>query len=136
VLSDLREKLLQVGLFWLRNMVGLGIAHHGYGKIFGGHLDKFAESVSQMGFPMPMTFAWAAALSEFVGGILLILGLGTRFAAFFVFITMGVALFDHHRLDPLKVKELAAAYWAITGTLILTGPGQWSLDNLFISKRS
>ena len=125
------DTLPSLGLLWLRALMGAGIAHHGYGKIFGGHLDQFASGVAKMGFPHPMLFAWAAALSEFAGGILAVLGLGTRWAAAMIFMTMGVAVFLHHAADPLKVKELALAYWTMSGALILLGGGAFSLDARF-----
>ena len=121
---------MTMGLLWLRILMGAGIASHGYGKIFGGHLARFTEGVAALGFPMPELFAWAAALSEFAGGLLIILGLGTRVAASFVFFTMSVAAFLQHAHDPLNVKELALAYWTIAGALILMGGGKWSLDAL------
>ena len=125
-----------LGLLWLRALAGAGIAYHGYGKVFGGHMDQMIQGVAAMGFPMPVFFAWAAALSEFAGGICLVLGLGTRFAAAFIFITMSVAAFITHSKDPLSVKELALAYWTASGALIFMGGGCWSLDSLLCKKSS
>jgi putative oxidoreductase len=126
-----REKSLDFGRLWLRVLMGLGISlFHGYGKVFGGHIDQFAEGVEKLGFPMPVFFAWASALSEFVGGILIALGLGTRIAAFFVFINMSVAAFIRHAADPFDVKELALAYWVMAIAIVLIGPGFFSLDHL------
>lgn len=133
--SEIKEKFLHVGLLWLRVCMGLGIAYHGYGKVFGGYMDKFAQGVAQMGFPLPHLFAWAAALSEFLGGLLLAVGFGSRIAASFIFFTMSTALFIRHQSDPFSVKELAAAYWTIAGALVLTGPGEWSLDRFSKKKR-
>lgn len=123
-----KEGLLNLGLLWLRILMGTGIAYHGYGKIFGGGVSRLVEGVALMGFPFPEVFAWAAALSEFAGGICIVLGLFTRWAALFVFGTMSVAAFVAHQTDPLKVKELALAYWTMAGTLILTGGGSLGLD--------
>ena len=53
----------------------------------------------------------------------------TRPAAAFIFITMTVAAFRVHASDPLKVKELALAYWTVAGALILTGAGPLALDH-------
>lgn len=125
-----KENLLDIGILWLRLLTGAGIAYHGYGKVFGGHIDKFAEGIATMGFPAPELFAWAASLSEFLGGICIALGLFTRPAALFVFVTMFVAAFIKHGADPLKRKELALAYWTISGALMLIGPGKFSLDHL------
>src|SRR3989338_5873123 len=88
-----KECMTDIGLLWLRVLTGLGMAYHGYGKVFGGSMDKMTEGVAAMGFPAPEFFAWAAALSEFAGGILLVLGLFTRPAALFILITMAVAVF-------------------------------------------
>lgn len=123
---DKNGKLQSLGLLWLRVLMGTGIAYHGYGKVFGGHMDQFREGVISLGMPAEM--AWVAALSEFLGGICVALGLGTRIAAFFVFSTMSVAAFLAHAHDPLAKKELALAYWTISGALIFLGAGDFSLD--------
>lgn len=119
-----------LGLLFLRVMTGVGIAYHGYGKVFGGHITKLTQGVAAMGLPFPEVMAWAAALSEFVGGILIAIGLFTRPAALSVFITMTVAAFVAHKADPLQVKELALAYWTISGALVFLGSGSFSIGNL------
>ena len=120
-----------IGLLWLRILIGIGITTHGFGKIFGGQIDGFAQGVAQLGFPFPVFFAWTAALSEFLGGICVAAGIGTRVAAFFVFFTMSVALFLRHGHDPFKVKELAYLYWTASSSLIITGGGPYSVSRLF-----
>lgn len=128
--------LTDLGLLVLRVLGGLGIARHGYPKVFeAGMIDKMTASAREMGFPVPVVFAWAAALSELLGGILLALGLGTRVAAFFVFVTMGVAAFVRHKADPLGDKEMALLYWTIALALMLTGPGGLSLDRMLGRER-
>ena len=127
-MSGGKERLVGCGLLWLRVLMGTGSAHHGFTKLFGGRMDQFAAGVARLGFPQPHLFAWAAALSEFLGGILIVLGFHTRVAAYFVFTTMSVAVFLQHTHDPLSVKELALAYWTMAGTLILAGAGPYSLD--------
>jgi putative oxidoreductase len=119
-----------LGLLFLRVMAGAGMAYHGYQKVFGGQMQMLTPGVAQMGFPMPEFFAWAAALSEFVGGICLALGLFTRFAALFIFITMSVAVFIALKGKPLDGRELALAYWTISGALIFLGGGSFSVGNL------
>lgn len=133
-MNSWRENSFNFGVLWLRVLTGLGISFvHGYGKVFGGNIDKFAGGVAEMGFPAPVFFAWTAALTEFVGGIFIALGLGTRIAAFFLFVNMSVAAFIRHGSDPFDVKELALLYWTMTGAIMFIGPGLLSLDH-FISK--
>ena len=129
-MSNWREKGLACGLLVLRVLAGAGIAYHGYGKVFGGHMDRFAAGVAAMGLPLPGFFAWAAALSELVGGICLALGLGTRMAALLILATMLVAAFGKHAGDPFGKRELALMYGTAALTLLLTGPGKMALDTL------
>ena len=131
IITGRNETLTNIGILWLRILLGLGIAYHGYGKVFGGGLEGFAKGVEAMGFPNPEFFAWAAALSEFAGGILIILGLFTRPAALMVFTTMAVAIFIMHAPDPLQKKELALAYWTGSFFLVLAGSGKLGLDVMF-----
>lgn len=121
---------VDLGLLWLRVLAGAGMAYHGYGKVFSGRIPQFAEGVAKMGFPMPEVFAWAAALSELAGGALL----ATRLSALSIFITMVVAAFVAHQADPFQVKELALAYLTVSGALLCTGPGRFSVDGYLLKK--
>ncbi len=134
-MGKFNEFLVDVGLLWLRVLAGAGMAYHGYGKVFGGHIGGFTEGIAAMGFPMPEFFAWVAALSEFAGGICLILGLFTRPAATFIFFTMAVAAFIKHGPDPLQAKELALAYWTVSGALMFLGAGMFSFDHKIKTSR-
>lgn len=80
-------------------LAGLYLAlGHGLGKIIAltSGQDWWINAVTNLGFPLPIVFAWAAALSEFVGGLCLALGLFTRVAAFFIACTMATAAFLRH----------------------------------------
>jgi putative oxidoreductase len=125
-----------LGLLALRLWFGLVIAFaHGFGKV--SDLPKFIDSVTNRGIPLPGLFGTAAALSEFVGGILLALGLMTRPAAFFVLTTMLVAAFHVHLKDPFQKMEFALAYGVAALALLLAGPGAHSIDaRLFRLKKS
>ena len=89
-----------IALLLLR-LTGLGLAiNHGWGilsSFAAGGGDRFIAGVEALGFPMPVIFAWVAALAEFGGGLLLALGLGTRIAASFAAFAMFVAAFLRHR---------------------------------------
>lgn len=128
-MSTFKENLTDAGLLWLRVLTGVAIAYHGYGKVFGGYMEKMIEGVTAMGFPSPVFFAWAAALSEFAGGILLVLGLFTRLAALFILITMGVAAFVALAKEPFAGKELALAFFVNAGALFIMGGGKYKLGH-------
>lgn len=93
--------------------------------------ETFIGMVDNLGFPLPPVAAWAAALSEMVGGILLALGLLTRPAAFFIIATMLLAAFVVHGSDPFAKKELALLYTAGILPFLVMGGGRFSLDRFF-----
>ena len=49
-----------------------------------------------LGLPAPLLLAWLAALTEFLGGIALLLGLGVRLAVLPLLVTMAVAAASAH----------------------------------------
>jgi len=120
------------GLLALRLSGVLMAMLHGWSKLPPS--GKMITNVANMGFPVPSVFAWSAALSEFLGGILVALGLFTRPSAFFLGCTMAVAGFIAHGKDPLQRKELALVYLAIWVALALTGAGRFSIDALIRRK--
>lgn len=116
-----------LGLLLLRLFVGLSLAFaHGLGKLPPS--ERFLAGVEEMGFPFPVVFGWAAAVSEFGGGILIALGLLTRPAAFFVAVTMAVAAFIRQAGDPFGERELALLYGMVAVALLLTGAGRYAID--------
>lgn len=116
------------GLALLRIFAGISLAFaHGIGKLPPG--EGLIGGTANLGFPMPALFAWAAALSEFLGGIFLALGLFTRLSGFFVAFTMFVAAFGVHAADPYGKKELALMYMFVGLAFAIKGSGDWSLDS-------
>ncbi len=120
--------LANAGLTLLRIFAGAALAlSHGIGKMPPS--DGFVEATAKLGFPLPGVFAWAAALSEFLGGAFLALGLFTRVSSFFIAFTMLVALLGVHRADPFQKQELAFLYFFIALAFMLKGSGDWSIDS-------
>ena len=119
---------VDVGLLILRLGFGLALAFgHGLGKLPPSQ--GFIDTTAGLGFPLPTLFAWAAGLSEFLGGLLLALGLLTRPAGLFVAITLGVAAFVQHAGDPFGDRELALAYFVIGLAFAVMGAGRYALDS-------
>lgn len=113
----------------LRMFAGFALAFgHGLGKL--PPAERFVATVAELGFPAPGLFAWAAALSEFGGGLLLAVGLLTRPAATLVCFTMVVAALGQHWSDPFAKKELALLYGAIALVFLLLGSSRFGLDRL------
>lgn len=116
-----------IGMTALRIFMGLSMAFaHGINKM--PPPENFVGMVGGLGFPMPVVFAWAAAISEFIGAILLALGLLTRPAALFLMITMLVAALGAHWSDPYSSKELPLLFAFVSFQFMLAGSGRFGLD--------
>jgi len=123
-----------LGLTLLRVAAGLMMAiGHGLNKL--PPPEGFVGLIGNLGFPAPVAFAWMAGLAEGVGGLLLALGLLTRWCALSVLGSMLVAIFLAHGNDPLFAvggpsKELAVLYAWMMLLFMITGAGRFSLDSL------
>lgn len=117
-----------LGLF--RIVVGLLFACHGAASLFG-FFEK--ETVPTGTWP-----GWFAAVIQLVGGVLVMLGLGTRIAALVASGSMAYAYFKVHQPDGLFPMEnngepAAMFCWAFL-LIVFTGPGAMALDQLFASR--
>lgn len=130
--------LNDTALLLIRLMVGIVFVFHGSQKvfgIFGGHgVEGFAAYLSSLNIPFPLLNAWAAALTELLGGIALLLGTGLRIAAVPLTITMLVAAFlaNSHAFDAQEGgMEYPLTLAVIVASLGLAGPGRFNARNLF-----
>jgi putative oxidoreductase len=124
-----RAHSADLGLLLLRLFAGLALAFaHGIHKLPPS--GQFVQGVAEMGFPVPLFFAWASTAAELGGGLLIALGLFVRPAALLVSINMLVAIFLRQAGDPFAERELAALYLAVALALLFTGSGRYGLDNL------
>lgn len=70
-----------LGLALLRLATGIVFLMHGYQKLFAYGISGVTGFFTQMGIPLASVAAPAVALIEFVGGLLVIAGLGHRIAS-------------------------------------------------------
>ncbi|WP_223590267.1 DoxX family protein [Neobacillus bataviensis] len=130
-------KKTDVGVFILRVFLGLSFFIHGVSKFQSGISNTVGwfDSIGIPGF-----VAYAVAIIELIGGLLLIIGFGTRYiAALFLFIMMGAIL---------KVKlaagfmgngqgagyELDLAFAVMAVFLFLNSNSTLSLDSKLFAK--
>lgn len=122
----------------LRIFFGFFIMLHGIGKLWGaesffgmglgGGLEGWTGMVTSM-LGLPEIFAYIVALIEFIGGIMIIIGLLTRYWATLGMIVVGTAAIFVHIPQGLKTAELPLLYFAAFTCLLLLGGGRWSIDD-------
>ena len=98
-------------------------------KILGGDLG-FGDPIG-LGPEMSLILV---AFAESLCALLVILGLGTRWATIPLIITMGVAALVHHAADPFSNKEKPLLFMIVFVVLLLTGSGKYSLDRGLLKK--
>lgn len=117
----------------LRVIIGLIFLAYGYQKFFVYTLPGTTGAFSEMGIPAASLAAPAVATVELLGGIALILGIGTRFAAAILALTiLGALLMVHLKagfFNPAGIKFPLALFGGAVA-LALAGPGAYALDTL------
>ena len=120
-------------LLILRVITGTVLIHHGFEKL--ANIENFADAfVRPLHLPFPIFLSYIAAFSEIGGSWLLILGLATRFGALAIVGTISVAIY--HALVTagfnIFLLELLLLYFASATCIALTGPGDFSIDEVII----
>ncbi len=122
-----------LGYLLMRLLLGTGLVTHGYGKFTGGieRWEKLGSTMGRIGIKFfPAFWGFMAAFAEFIGGILLILGVFTTLASFLCVCTMLVASFVAHSGGSFSDRELALFYLVPSFMYMVKGAGAYSIDNL------
>jgi len=134
----------------IRMIVGYGFFAHGLAKIEKGP-EHFISIVQAIGLPFPALMAWLTILLEVVCGLLMVAGALVPLIAIPMLIVLSVALFTVHiqfGFTSIKLMAVTAAgpqfgppgmetdllYMACLMTLVLAGPGPWSVDDWLCKK--
>lgn len=129
---------LSLALAILRIPLGFVFLAHGWQKYAEYTLEGTTGAFTEMGIPLPELAAPVVATLEVVGGIALILGLGTRVFGALLFIDMAGALALVHGGSGVFVAdngyELVLALGAGALALALTGAGAFSLDRALFGR--
>jgi putative oxidoreductase len=123
--------LLVVRVYW-----GWQLSQNGWGKLH--NLPHVIEFFASLGLPAPRLTAAFVASFEFVGGILLALGLLSRIAALGIVVDMTVAYLTADReslvafiSDPGKFYNADPfTFWFVAVLIVIFGPGKFAMDTL------
>lgn len=133
-----QSKCASWALLFVRLVVGLAFVMHGWGKI----QNPMAWMPAEAGVPGALQLL--AAISEFGGGIALILGLLVPIAMLGLGFTMAVAVLMHAVVmkDPFvnmtggSSYELALVYLSLAVMFFMVGPGPLSADQKIFGTKS
>ena len=107
--------------------------YHGWNKV---HPASWSQPFSGLqhnahfigGLGMPAWLGYVSAVTEFLGGICLLLGLFTRLFAFLIAVNMLVAIFAVTIHKGYLGAELSIELAVMALLLLFTGPGKAALD--------
>jgi putative oxidoreductase len=128
---------MEIALLGLRLVIGLAFAAHGAQKLFGAFggdgIEGTARLFERIGLRPGKLHAWAAGITEFLGGLLIAVGLVTPLAAAALIAVMVAGALTVTFHNGFFVERngyeynlvLAATLFALAGI----GPGDWSLDS-------
>jgi putative oxidoreductase len=127
---------VDIALLVLRVCFGLGLAAHGYNKVFGGSgLKGTAGWFASIGMKWPAWQARIAASTELGAGLLLALGLATPFAAAGFVGIMLVAIVVTHWHNGFYIFrkgegwEYCASILVVALFIATIGAGEYSIDH-------
>lgn len=126
------EKLRDIPLLFLRLILAYGFFQPAMMKVkdFNG----IAQWFDSMNYPFPLLSAYLAGITELLGVILLLLGLGTRIISLPLMFVMAVAIFNVHWAGGFDAAnngfEIPLYYMLMLLTLTVFGSGRFSVDYL------
>jgi putative oxidoreductase len=127
------------GITVLRVVVGIVFLVHGGQKLFVWGFGNVASFFGQAGIPLSMLAGIVVTLVEFLGGLALLMGLFTRWAAILLAINMlGAMLTVHLRAGFFLPDgyEFVLTLLAANIALALLGSGEASVDKFLVKSKA
>ena len=131
----------QWSLTLLRVVLGIIYTYHGYAKLFlPGGFKGTVGFFTAINIPMAAYSAILVSLVEFAGGLFLVFGVLTKWAAFALLIEMTVALFKVHIKSGFFISHQAYGYeyllllLAALTVVLVNGSGKLSIGKLLKNK--
>lgn len=135
-LKNVTAKYQDFLILVLRISLALIFIRTGYGKLV--HFDKTVMFFESLGIPFANINAFLAAATELVGGLLILVGLFTRFISFPLAFVMVIAIATAQWREVKDIYDLVSLieylYLIIFLLLSSLGAGKLSLDALWLEK--
>lgn len=119
------------GLLIIRIALGMMFIMYGYPKITGGPemWKGVGTAMGHVGITFtPVVWGFLAALTETLGGFLLIIGLAFRPTALLLAFVMVIAALSHYKAEGFMSASHPIELLAVFIGLAMVGPGKYSVD--------
>jgi putative oxidoreductase len=124
-----------LGILLIRLVLGAVFIYHGWAKV--GNIDGTLAFFSQIGLGN-ILLVYLAAYGELIGGILLVLGLWTRYITPVLVIIMAVAIQTVHLKNGFDIMqggyEYALTLLVVSAAVGMIGAGKYSVDTHLTKK--
>ena len=124
------------GVVFIRLAFGFHLLYYSWDDVINLTAGDHAEFLNSLGIPFPAVMSWVYILTQFIGGIFIIVGLKTRLIAIPLIITFFVAYFLVHGSDPYKDAYPALQMLAVSLFFLFNGSGKVSIDDYLKVKKS
>lgn len=124
-----------IGIIFIRLVFGFHLLYYSWGDVINFTIGDNAEFLESLSIPFPSVMSWLYILTQFFGGIFIILGFKTRLIAIPLTITFLVAFFLVHASDPYKDAYPALQMLAVSLFFLFNGSGKISIDNILKIKK-
>ena len=132
--DEFSERWAPTAVGVLRIVTALLFVEHGTAKLLG------FPWIEQIAYPNPWSLYWIAGVFELVGGLLMLVGLWTRWVGILLAGEMAVGYFMiHASISPYPLVnkgEAAILFCFVFLALAVIGAGEWSIDKILARKRS
>ncbi len=129
-----RPAVRDAALFVLRAVLGIILVAHGVDKVFFTGMSQTISEFEQWAVPQPSISAWVCAVSEMVGGALLVIGLLTTAVAGALALLVAAAGYFVHLGNGLFNTDGGFEYPLVLvvslGMVVVFGAGRASLDGV------
>lgn len=125
-MGNLQSRSGDVGLLLLRIGVAVVFIYAGWGKLI--NIGGTQEFLATLDIPYPQIMAWLLAITEFLGGILVLFGAYAKIPYLLLAIIMAVALYTTKLGGDFASARLDIMLLVSTLALFFTGSGDFSVD--------
>lgn len=128
------EPVWENGIIFVRIVTAAMIIPHGWEIFDPKQMADMKNLLHDVHFPLPDLMGYVAKCTEIAGGVLLAVGLFTRIITVLLMICMFVVTWLMGGGSPF-VSETSSLFFLIFLVFFFQGPGKWSLDSVWFSKK-